>query len=494
MIFMPPRHGKSMLASQYFPAWYAGVYPDRRVMLASYEADFAASWGRKARDVLEEFGEGVFGVQVRADSSAASRWDLAGHAGGMQTAGCGGPLTGKGAHLLVLDDVVKNAEEAMSQTLRDRAWDWFVSTALTRLEPGGSVLVIMTRWHPDDLAGRLLKRQEEVGEPWDVISFPALALENDPLGRKPGEALWPDRYPIEALNEIKATQGSMWFQAMYQQSPTLPEGNLFRRSWFKRFAADGDQYALDGGRVFSRRACYRFLTVDPAASEKQTADYTAIGVFAVTPENDLLALDMVRERLGVEGIVPRLRRLSELYHPDFVVMEANGFQVALAKEAKRTQGLPAIREVTPEGKGKLVRATPAIIRAESGQIFLPRQAAWVECFLDEMTTFTGMDDRHDDQVDVLAYAARQISKPANIYPTAVGGVEVRGALAATPPATPDAKPPYLCPTTGPVPRPISGPGALADSRDSHGRWWLRRRGPSAAARRGLNGLGRGRGM
>jgi predicted phage terminase large subunit-like protein len=463
-------------------------------MLASYEADFAASWGRKARDVLEEVGAEVFGVKVRADSSAASRWDLSNHVGGMQTAGCGGPITGKGAHLLVLDDVIKNAEESMSQGQRDKTWDWFVSTALTRLEPGGSVLLIMTRWHPDDLAGRLLKRQEEVGEPWDVISFPALALDNDPLGRRPGEALWPERYPAEALAEIKATQGSLWFTAMYQQSPILPEGNLFRRGWFRQFVADGDQFLLDGGRVFARRACYRFLAVDPAASEKQTADYTAIGVFAVTPENDLLILDMVRERLGVEGIVPRLRRLAAQYAPDFVVMEANGFQVALAKEAKRTPGLPAIREVTPEGKGKLVRATPAIIRAESGQIFLPSKAPWAECFLEELTTFTGMDDKHDDQVDVLSYAARQISKSANIYPTAVGGVEVRGALAAVPPDTPHAvTPPYLAPTTGPVPRPISGPGALDGLRGDRPQWWIRlRRGPSAsaAARRGLNGLGR----
>jgi predicted phage terminase large subunit-like protein len=279
----------------------------------------------------------------------------------------------------------------------------------------------------------------------------------------------------------------MWFQAMYQQSPTLPEGNLFKRSWFLRFAADGDQFVLDGGRVFSRRACYRFIAVDPAASEKETADYTAIGVFAVTPENDLLVLDMVRERLGVEGIVPRLRRLAAQYAPDFVVMEANGFQVALAKEAKRTQGLPAVREVTPEGKGKLVRATPAIIRAEGGQVFLPRQAPWIEAFLEELTTFTGQDDRHDDQVDVLAYAARQISRPTNIYPSpgAVGGVEVRGAARDAPPAPP-----------GPIPdgqRVVTSDNNRVTTglpQREHIRWWERVKRPrdSSAMRRGLNGL------
>jgi hypothetical protein len=230
MVFAPPRHGKSQLVSVYLPAWFLGVYPDKRVILSSYEASFAAGWGRKVRDILAEHGEAVFGLKLRSDSTAADRWDLAGHAGGMMTAGVGGPLTGKGADLFILDDPVKNAEEAMSQALRDKCWDWFLSTAYTRLEPGAAVVLIMTRWHPDDLSGRILARQEETGALWDVVSLPALAEADDPLGRKPGEALWPERYPVESLNEIRSTQGSMWFQAMYQQSPTLPEGNLFKRS------------------------------------------------------------------------------------------------------------------------------------------------------------------------------------------------------------------------------------------------------------------------
>jgi predicted phage terminase large subunit-like protein len=473
-IFMPPRHGKSYLASQFFPAWFLGSFPSRRVILSSYEASFAASWGRKVRDVLTEHGEEVFGLKVRADSSAADRWDLEGHAGGMITSGVGGAITGRGADLLVVDDPVKNAEEAMSQVQRDRCWEWFLSTAYTRLEPAGAIVLIQTRWHVDDLAGRILKRLEEGGEQWNIISLPAFAEEGDILGRKPGEALWPDRYPAERLEEIRKAQGAMWFQAMYQQSPTLAAGNLFRRSWFKQYVIDGDRYLLDGGRAVDRRECYRFAVVDPAASEKQSADYTAIGVFMVTPQNDLLVLDMVRERLGVEGIVPRLRLLAERYNPGFVIMEANGFQVALAKEARRTPGIPAVREVTPESRSKLVRATPAIIRAESGQIFLPERAAWVEAFLEELATFTGMEDRHDDQVDVLAYAARQISKPYAPYPSSA--VESAPILGGAVPTTPGGTPIV---TTGGKVTPIDGPGSLPPSREDHARWWRRRASPGA---------------
>jgi predicted phage terminase large subunit-like protein len=420
ILTMPPRHGKSMLTSQYFPAWFLGNFPDRRVILASYEADFAAGWGRKARDVLEEHGEAVFGVRVRGDSSAAHRWDLAGHTGGMQTAGVGGPLTGKGADLLVIDDPVKNAEEATSKAHKDKSWDWFRSTAYTRLEPGGAVILIMTRWAVDDLAGRLLDQARQGGERWEVFNLPALAEEDDPLGRGPGEALWPQRFDVAQLERIRQTLGSFWFGAMYQQRPTLPEGNHFKRSWFdRRFVDFMGEIRLDTGERFQRWQIWKFIVVDPAASEKQTADYTAIGVFALAPGNRLLVLEMIRERLPLEQIVPRLRRLCGYYRPEFVSFEANGFQVALANEARRTDGMPAVREIEPEGRGKLVRATKAIIRAEAGQVLLPVQAPWVEGFLEELVQFTGLDDPHDDQTDVLSYACIELDRTGPFEPPPV---------------------------------------------------------------------------
>lgn len=209
---MPPRHGKSEMASRYTPAWYLGRYPNRRVILASYEADYAASWGRKARDLLEEHGSSLFGVCVRQDSHAANRWDLADHNGGMTTAGVGGAITGRGADLLIIDDPVKSVEEAESETYRARTWDWWRGVALTRLEPGGSVILVMTRWHEDDLAGRIL---QEDSANWRVLSLPAIASDDldDPLDREPGEPLWPERYDADALARRRQEMGSRLFEA-----------------------------------------------------------------------------------------------------------------------------------------------------------------------------------------------------------------------------------------------------------------------------------------
>ncbi|MFH1268597.1 MAG: terminase family protein, partial [Planctomycetota bacterium] len=155
VVSMPPQHGKSELSSKYLPAWYVGTFPERRVILVGYEADFAANWGYKAREVLAQCGQ-LFGVRVVRTRSAAHRWDLEGREGGMTTAGVGGPITGKGAHLLIIDDPVKNDEEARSATRRQKQWEWWQSVASTRLRPGGLVMLIQTRWHRDDLSGRIL--------------------------------------------------------------------------------------------------------------------------------------------------------------------------------------------------------------------------------------------------------------------------------------------------------------------------------------------------
>jgi hypothetical protein len=182
ILTVPPRHGKSELVSKYFPAWFLGVYRNRRIILAGYEASFAASWGRKARTLLESHGD-MFGVQVDQKSSASDAWNIKGAEGGMQTAGVGGPITGKGADVLIIDDPIKNYEEAHSETFREKTWDWFTSTAYTRLEPNGTVILVQTRWHEDDLAGRIIRDMKH--EKWRVINFPALADVNPvrPCGR-----------------------------------------------------------------------------------------------------------------------------------------------------------------------------------------------------------------------------------------------------------------------------------------------------------------------
>jgi hypothetical protein len=260
MVSMPPRHGKSELISRYLPAWYLGTFPDRRVILSSYESDFAASWGRKARELLEQHGLDHFGAKVRSDIAASSRWEIAGHDGGMITAGVGGPITGRGANLLIVDDPIKNAEDAASLTLRDKIYEWWRSTAYTRLEPGASVVLIQTRWHQDDLAGRILADADQ-GEAWEVISLPAIAEENDPLGRDPGAALWPERFSEEALDVIRRSVGSYFWAAMYQQTPVPIGGEIFKQEWFRyvdsvpenadRVVRYWDKAATAGGGDFS---------------------------------------------------------------------------------------------------------------------------------------------------------------------------------------------------------------------------------------------------
>src|SRR5262245_36309965 len=228
LVMMPPRSGKSETGSVWTPVWFLNAWPDKRVMLTSYEADFAASWGRRARNVIDEHDELL--VRLSEDSTAANRWHTP-EGGGMTTAGAGGSLTGRGADLLIVDDAHKNAEEAYSKATRDRIWEWWTTTALTRLEPGAAVIVIGTRWHEDDLIGRILRQE---GSHWRVISFPALAAENDPLGRAPGEPLWPERYDAAALAATKASIGERAWEALYQQDPFGDGGTFFRREWLER--------------------------------------------------------------------------------------------------------------------------------------------------------------------------------------------------------------------------------------------------------------------
>jgi hypothetical protein len=194
-------------------------------------ADFASTWGRKARDLLEQWGR-LFGVRVSKRSSATHRWDLEGRDGGMTCAGVGGPITGRGAHLLIVDDPVKNDEDARSPGLRQKQWEWWQSTATTRLRPGALTIVIQTRWHRDDLTGQILRAAETNGQRWRTVKLPALAEENDPLGRAVGEALWPEVYSREKLEQVRAARTAYYWQAMYQQNP-LAEGAMeWPDSWF----------------------------------------------------------------------------------------------------------------------------------------------------------------------------------------------------------------------------------------------------------------------
>jgi predicted phage terminase large subunit-like protein len=407
MIFQPPRSGKSMLTSHYTPPWFIGRNPDKRVILASFGAKLASDWGRKSRDVLEAWGPTLFDVQVSPRSAASDHWNLLRRGGGMNTAGVGGPITGFGADLLIIDDPLKDAEEAGSEVIRQKQKEWYQSTARTRLMPGGAVVLMQTRWHEDDLAGWLLQEMRDGGDQWDIIVLPAIAEEDDELGRAEGEALWPERFPLHELERTKRAVGGYYFAAMYQQRPVPAGGALFKRHDFRYFteAPELDLFVMRGShgdedRPVGRGHCYRFVTCDPAFSEKETADFTALGLWGVTPWMDLLLLDVARIRFDVENLPAAIHRHFELWKPNDIRIESKAFGTRVIN-ALVNQGLPIIP--LDADTDKVTRALSAVPRYECHAVFHRSGGEYVEAYERELLSFP--QGAHDDQVDMFAYAA-----------------------------------------------------------------------------------------
>ncbi|HMJ07621.1 MAG TPA: terminase family protein, partial [Pyrinomonadaceae bacterium] len=237
MIFLPPRHSKSETVTVRYSAWRLEKEPKLNIILGSYNQKLANRFSRKIRRIAEHR------IKLSPDRKAADEWETA-SGGGVRAVGVGAGVTGFGAGLIVIDDPVKNRAEAESPTFRERVWDWFNDDIYTRLEPGASIVMIQTRWHEDDLAGRIIKSVENGGEPWNVLSLSALAETppqvradewTDELGRRDGDALCPERFDRDALLRIRQQLGSYSFAALYQQQPVPAEGGLFKRAWFKRF-------------------------------------------------------------------------------------------------------------------------------------------------------------------------------------------------------------------------------------------------------------------
>lgn len=394
MVFMPPRHGKSELVSRYFPAWYLGLFPDKRIILASYEADFAATWGRKARNLLEEFGPSLFGVRVSAESSAASRWDLENREGGMVTAGVRGPITGKGANVAIIDDPVKNDQEAMSETYRDAAWDWYRATFSTRIQEEGAIILVMTRWHEDDLAGRLLREQESGGDSWEIVNLPALAEDNDPLGRAPGEALCPALFTRATLERTKIRVGSYWWNALYQQRPSPDEGGVFKRSWWRFY------------RQLPSHLDEVIQSWDMAFKETASGSYV-VGQVWGRKSADKYLMDQVRAHMDFPTTLQAVRTLSAKWpqaRAKLVEDKANG--PAVIATLKRE--IPGLIAEEPQG-GKEARAAAVSPDVEAGNVYLPDPsiAPWVHDFIEECVAFP--KGAHDDQVDAMSQALLRLS-------------------------------------------------------------------------------------
>jgi predicted phage terminase large subunit-like protein len=408
IITLPPRHGKSEYWSHYLPAWHVGRFPDKRVLLASYEAGFAEWWGGKARETLEAHCD-LFGVKIRSDSHAKSRWEIAGHVGGMQTAGVGGAITGKGADVLIIDDPIKNAEEAASETMRKATWDWWTSTAYTRLEPDGIAVLIQTRWHDDDLAGRLIAESRAVdAEPWQVINLPAIAEGGgDVLGRLDGEPLWPERYSLDRLLKIKQAVGPRVWSALYQQRPAPASGLFFDPEWFGRVEA-----------IPASCAYVRYW--DIAGAKPGKGDWTVGCLMAKSPgpesEAKFYIADVMRFQKPPSE---RNRTIAAIAADDkhqygrVPIWIERG--IGLGKESTDSIIRMLAGYVVHDdsvGKDKETRAEPLKAQAEAGNVKV-LTAPWNRALFDEMIPFPF--GANDDQVDAVAGAFNKIAKPAKSF-------------------------------------------------------------------------------
>jgi len=404
----PVRHGKTELCSRWTPAWYV-IKHRKRVLLASYEADFAATHGRKAREHVAEHGP-RYGVEIDQTSRASHRWELVGADGGMGTAGAGGPIIGKGGHLMIVDDPIKNVEEAQSPVMRDHLWEWWQSVFLTRREPGAKVIVIMSRWHEDDLIARLLAA--ETGMRIERLRMPAIAEDDDPLDRTPGQALCPERFDEVALAGIRTDVGPTAWAAMYQQRPIPVGGGLFRRNAFRYFTTrtigDGTFHTL-GEHTVDDKECWRFSTMDPAFTRSRRSDYTVCATWAVAPTDphSLMLLDLRRVRVEHAEHAPLVQSVWDEWRPAWVGIERQMATLSLFDTVQRNGVV--LRWLNPD-RNKFARAETANAIVDAGRVYLPRSAPWLPEFLDEVVSFPAA--AHDDQVDVLSYACAELSKRA----------------------------------------------------------------------------------
>ena len=384
MVLMPPRHGKSELASVRFPAWYLGHNPGRRVIATSYSARLAEIFGRRVRDLVSDglFGSVFGGVSVSMGAKAANRWET-NRGGGYVSAGVGGSITGMGGDLLIIDDPFKNQEDADSEVYREKVWEWYQSTLYTRIEKNGKILVILTRWHEDDLAGRLL---ESKAEKWDVVCFPAVA-EQDEEFRNIGDPLWPAKYGADALKRMESAVGSRVWNALYQQRPAPASGVIFRREWWRYY----DELPVDIDSYFQ--------SWDMTFKDSAGADYVVGQVWAAKGPDRYL-VDMVRGRMDFMTALNALRNLTEKYPKataKYIEDKANGPAVISALKGSVQGMIP----ITPRG-GKVARANAVCPLIEAGNVFLKRGAQFSQMLVEEAAYFPS--GKHDDMVDAMTQA------------------------------------------------------------------------------------------
>lgn len=416
-IFMPPRFGKSELASKRFPAFFLGANPKKNIIAASYNSDLAADFGREVRGIVggAEYAA-LFDVELSQDSKAANRWHTS-ERGMYVAAGVGGSLTGRGAHVLLIDDPIKNREEADSEVIREKIWRWYTSTAYTRLENDidpadvleddwlwrdfmrdieagkadpleGAIVVVQTRWHEDDLAGRLLRQQDEGGEKWEVIELPAIST-------KDGEerSLWPAKYPVERLQKIRSVIGPRDWSALYQQAPAPDEGLYFKKEWF-RFYDELPKHL-------------RFYGASDYAVTANDGDYTCHGVGGVDPNDDLYIADVWLEQTESNVWIDVFCELIKKHKPLMWAEEQGQILKSLGPFIdKRMRELKAYcaREQFTSTADKPTRARSFQARMAMGKVYWPRNAPWLDRVMSILLSFPA--GTVDDPVDMLGLMGR----------------------------------------------------------------------------------------
>lgn len=425
MITMPPRHGKSLLASQYFPAWHLGKHPEHEFINTSYAQSLQMDFSRKIQELVKSndyhllFGN----LGVTKKNEAIERWSLYDYdkeertGGGILAAGVGGPITGRGAHILLIDDPVKNREEAESQTIREGAKSWYSSTAYTRLAPGGGVLVIQTRWHDDDLSGWLLeemreaeKEMQQTGEwpddadRWRCVDFPAIAT-HDEKYRLAGEALHPERYPLAALRKIKRTTAPRDWAALYQQNPQVEEGAYFQKKYIKYYKGAPPPF-LD-----------IYCAGDLAISKKEHADWSVFYVVGKDIDGQLYFLDEYRGRWDAKEIIDTIFEIHDKWHPRAFGLEKGQISLTLdafflQRKAEEGKYELHIEELPPGKQDKELRARTIQGLMSLGQVSWPEGALWVDDAINELLRFP--NGVKDDRVDAAAWIGKMVAAKAYV--------------------------------------------------------------------------------
>ena len=380
IVCLPPRHTKSEFASTFFPAWMMGLKGNLKIIQTTHTAELAVRFGRRVRNIIDsdEYQSVFPSLSLEADNKSAGRWTT-NQGGESFYAGVGGAITGRGADLLIIDDPVSE-QDALSPTAMDGVYEWYTSGPRQRLQPGGIIVIVMTRWSTKDLVGKVLKKQsDDYADKWDVIEFPAIMPESE-------DPLWPEFWKKEELLSVKASLPAAKWNSQWMQNPTAEEGSIVKREWWNKWENEVPAYS------------YVIQSYDTAFSKKETADYSAIttwAVFEYLDQEQIILLDAKRVRLDF----PELKKLAwdeyKYWEPDCVLIEAKASGTPLTQELRR-MGIPVTAYTPSRGQDKIARMNSVAPIFESGMVWCPDQD-FADEVVEEMASFPYGD--HDDYCD-----------------------------------------------------------------------------------------------